>query len=525
MSVSPRLVGSHATRFMEETDMCHPIPAFFAVQQAIPNGCPAKALPTDQRLHIGLQALAGTQTVTDLADEFDVSRKFVGQQRDRADRALDDAFAPQAAQDRVLFHLPVTKHWLRQFTLGLVLICHSSLRGTVEILRDLFDYPMSVGTAFNIVQEAVAPARQHNQAQDLSGIRVGAHDEIFQARRPVLVGVDPLSAYCYLASPESHRDADTWGVRLLELQERGFNPDHVIADAGSGLRAGQAAALPGVPCHSDVFHAEYETGAVVARLESRAYEAMAACAALEVKAARYRRRCGRPDPSGVQRRTLAAKRQAQALQLADDVALLARWLRGDVLSLAGPAHAERLALYDFIVAELQARVPQAPALLGPLVTYLVGQRDDLLAFAAQLDRELAALAARWAVAPELVRRLFAVHTLPSDSARRWHRDAPLRRLLGKRYFPLSRALDQLRRRSVRASSAVENLNSRLRNYFFLRRHLGPDYLELLRFYLNHRRLPRSAHPERAGCSPAEVLTGQGHRHWLELLGCTRFTRN
>src|SRR6516164_6924138 len=129
---------------MEETDMCHPIPAFFAVQQAIPNGCPAKALHPEQRRDIGLQALAGTQTVTRLADQFDVSRKFVGQQRTIAEQALDDAFGPQPAAERVLFHLPVSKQWIRQFTLGLVLICHSSLRGTVEMLRDLFDYRMSV---------------------------------------------------------------------------------------------------------------------------------------------------------------------------------------------------------------------------------------------------------------------------------------------------------------------------------------------------------------------------------------------
>jgi len=75
---------------------------------------------------------------------------------------------------------------------------------------------------------------------------------------------------------------------------------------------------------------------------------------------------------------------------------------------------------------------------------------------------------------------------------------------------------------VRASSLVENLNSRLRNYFFLRRQLGPDYLELLRFFLNHRRFMRSEHPERVGKSPAELLSGQEHRHWLELLGFQRF---
>jgi hypothetical protein len=59
----------------------------------------------------------------------------------------------------------------------------------------------------------------------------------------------------------------------------------------------------------------------------------------------------------------------------------------------------------------------------------------------------------------------------------------------------------------------------------LRRHLGNDYLALLQFFLNHRRFPRSQRPERAGKSPAELLTGQSHRHWLELLGYQRFSRN
>jgi hypothetical protein len=78
---------------------------------------------------------------------------------------------------------------------------------------------------------------------------------------------------------------------------------------------------------------------------------------------------------------------------------------------------------------------------------------------------------------------------------------------------------------MRSSSLVENLNSRLRTYFTLRRHLGPDYLELLRFYLNHHVLERSQRPERTGKTPAEWLTGAAHPHWLELLGFTRFSRS
>jgi hypothetical protein len=509
---------------MEETDMCYPTPATFALQQAIPNSCSAKTLPPSQRLHIGIQALAGTQSITGLADEFDVSRKFVYQQIDIADRALGDAFTPQPPDDQVLFYLPVTKQWLQQLTIGLVLICHSPLRGVVELLRDLFDYDISLGSVFNYVFAAVAPARKHNDAQDLSRVRVGTHDELFQVRQAVLVGVDALSTYCYLLTIEGQRDADTWGVRLLELQERGFDPDYVVADAGNALRAAQAEVLPDCPCRSDVFHALMEVGEVVTKLENRAYATMTTCADLQRRIARDKQH-GRPaNQSCVQQLRDATKKQAQAIALADDVALLRRWLHFDVLALAGPPHADRSALFDFIVAELRARVPQAPT-LGPLVTYLKGQRDDLLAFSAQLDRDFAALAAQFALAPELVRELFAVHTLALDSPKRWYREASLRRNLGARYFPLSQAVDAVRCRTVRASSLVENLNSRLRSYFFLRRHLGNDYLSLLQFFLNHRRYLRSEHLERVDKSPAELLTGQSHPHWLELLGYKRFSRN
>ena len=77
----------------------------------------------------------------------------------------------------------------------------------------------------------------------------------------------------------------------------------------------------------------------------------------------------------------------------------------------------------------------------------------------------------------------------------------------------------------RASSIIENLNSRLRSYFFLRRQLGDEYLDLLRFYLNHHRFMRGDRPERVGKSPAELLSGEAHPHWLDLLGFKMFHHN
>ena len=104
---------------MEETDVCHLTPTVLSLQQAIPNSCPAKALAPSQRLTLGLQAAAGTQTIASLADAFAVSRKFVYQQAATAQAALEEAFSASAtAEGKVLFHLPITKSWLRQATLG-----------------------------------------------------------------------------------------------------------------------------------------------------------------------------------------------------------------------------------------------------------------------------------------------------------------------------------------------------------------------------------------------------------------------
>jgi hypothetical protein len=511
---------------MEETDMVQTIPFTAESNLSTVSGCPAKALDAEQRQDLAIHALARTFTISCLADQLHVSRKFVHAQLDRAKEALDQAFATAPpADDQVLFSLPVSKRWLRQTVLALLLDCHSSYRGVIEFFGDCFDWSISLGTIHNIVRDAFDKAQHHNSQVPLDRVRIGLLDEIFQTQLPVLVGIDADSTYCFLLSQEDNRDAVTWGVRLLELQDRGFNPDAFVADFGTGLRAGHALAVPQIPCRGDVFHALQTVVPVVTTLENRAYELMNQREQRERKAANYQRRKGRADQTLAQQLRHLRPAEAQAIALADDVALLARWLREEVLALAGPCYADRRVLYDFIVAELRVRAGLCPHRLEPLCQFLDNHRDQILAFAEQLDRDLAALASDFHVASETVRDLLRLHLLSATHPRRWQREADLRHLLRDRFHVLQEAVRELAQRTVRASSAVENLNSRLRKYFFLRRQLGPDYLVVLQFYLNHRRFPRSEHRERIDKSPAELLTSRPHPHWLEMLGYTRFSRN
>jgi hypothetical protein len=152
------------------------MPSFHSVAANLPQNC---------RTHLAIEALAGNAPISRIAVRENVSRKFLYRQKKKAAIALDLAFSPDNEASDVLFYLPVTKAWLIQLVLGLVLTCHSSYRGVIQLLADLFDTPISLGTVHNLL------------------------DEIFQGNRPVLTGVDVLSTYCYLLAEAEHRDEDT----------------------------------------------------------------------------------------------------------------------------------------------------------------------------------------------------------------------------------------------------------------------------------------------------------------------------
>src|SRR3984957_4993559 len=348
----------------------------------------AAMLPESDRKDLAIQALARSTTISDLSVRHSVSRKFVYQQAHKAGAALDEVFLSGTPEDDVLFHLVVSKTWLRQVIVALTLICRSSYRGVVEFLRDLLGVPISIGTVHHVLQSATRQAGIVNRDQDLSGILVGLHDEIFQGTLPVLAGVDAASTYCYLLAVAEHRDADTWGVHLLDAARQGLKPDYTIADAGQGLRAGQMAAWDDTPCHGDVFHITRQYEGLANTLSRLAKGARSRCEKLEAKIGRT----GQLGPDDELAVELAWQTETQAQGLARDIRTLTQWLSHDVLALAGPTLATRQMLFDFIVEELTKREPEDLRRIRPLRVALQNQRDDLLAFAGVLDAKLADIA-------------------------------------------------------------------------------------------------------------------------------------
>ncbi len=492
--------------------------------EAVPPNTPSPAsqLPPKQRKELAITILARTEPVTDVAQKHQVSRKFLYQQAEKADAALETAFAEPANEQTVLFYLPVTKAWLRMCVVALLLICRSSYRGVIEFLRDILDVKMSIGTVHNIFTAVVPHAQGINQTQNLSNVHVGVHDELFQGAKPVLAGTDHDSGYCYLLSAEAHRDADTWGIHLLDLREQGLKPDYTIADQAKGLRSGQELALPGIACHGDCFHLFYDMERLAGFLTRRAEGCTTSRQQLDRKMDKAKKKhCGNTLSKTL---AIARGREETFISLANDVRVLADWLHDDILSLAGPDLTTRHDLYDFVVEELIALEPLCPHRIRPVRCALQNQRDDLLAFVTVLHDAFTTISGQYNVPLYLVSALCELIGLPEDSPIRWQREDRLRRHLGWKFFAVHHAVSEAMSSTPRTSSVIENFNSRLRNYFFLRKHLGASYLDLLRFFLNHRTFLHTTRPERVGKSPAELLTGQSHAHWLELLGFSLFRR-
>ena len=491
--------------FMSETDMT-----------LILSG--ARRLSNDARKGLAIESLSESKSIKQLAEREGVSRKFLQLQKKVAIEALDDAFAAKT-DSSVLFNLPVTKAWLNQAVLGLALICHSSYRGVTEFLRDVVGASVSLGTVHNLIQQAASQAAPINRSQDLGAIRVGLHDEIFQGDQPVLAGIEAASTYCYLLEGAEHRDGDTWGVPLLDAAEQGLAPEYTIADAGKGLRAGQKVALGGLPCHGDVFHIQQQCTRLANVLDRIARGAKSRREKLELEMAAAKEIKGNTLSKKL---AMARQGESEKVQLARDVKTLVGWLSHDILELAGPTLAIRQELYRIIVDQLQQREHLDRRHVRPVRIALQQQGESLLAFAGVLDERLAGIARDHEVRLHRVREICLLQRKSSSSNAYWQQYDQLHKRLGGKFIRVYDAVVAAMQAIPRASSLVENFNSRLRTYFFLRHPLGQPYLGLLQFFLNHRTFLRSRIAERVGKSPKELMTGKKHPHWLELLGFKRF---
>lgn len=498
-------------------------------QQKLKVSHAAHFLTSFQRQRIGIEAIKGRTPIAHVAKDYGVSRKFVYQQKEKALEGVSQAFKNQySPNDKVLFYIPVTKQWLCQVVLALIFICRASYQGVSEFFRDILDCRISKGTIHNVVHEHLKMAKEINSQQDLSLVQEGLHDEIYQGNDPVLVGCCARSTYCYLLSLEETCNANSWGVHLLDLREKqNLCPDFTVIDGGKSARCGQKEAWEDIPAHGDTFHALKPFLELVCYLENRAMSALKIVDDLKhkIKIPRGKLKAEEKQKELIAKLEKAEEVSRKAFALTDEINILYSWLKNDILSLVGPSYAERKELLQFVVQQLMARESLYPHKIEPVRTYLENHSNNLLEFVPIIEMYFHEIAQEFKVSLEDVLSIYQLKNLPKADMKHWQKHDILRCRLGQKFYWIDSLVDEVLNKIVRANSLVENLNSRLRTYFTLRRELGNEYLHFLRFFLNHRRFIRSEYAERVGKSPTELLTGESHKHWLEMLGFQLFKKS
>lgn len=489
---------------------------------AYKNNTYGKRIPVATRRNIALQTFKSQQTVSDISKTYGCSRTTVYKQQNKALTAVNKAFEDED-DDTILFHIPITKAYIKQAVISLFLTCQSSYRNIMFFLKTMFDYSLSLGSVFSIIDEASDKASPINQSYDLSSITTGAADEKFHRNKPFLTVVDIESRFCPLLVKEECRDYETWGVHLLDLQAQGFAPDTMILDGAKGLVKGHEVALPTTKLRHDHFHILKDLKDCARFLNNQEASRVTATLKLYTRTENARDETKKMKFSEELADTLT---QLSVLEeIRKSFSTLVQWLQHDVLQLAGHPPTDRAILYDFIVDEMTVLTTKHPHRITDIVTSLKTQRDALLDVAHTLNKNFLELSEKYIISVEMVWKICYTTRYAMDSIKYGITSCELESMIGdEKYDAIENEVLFILEKTHRCSSMVENLNSRLSPYLDEKKEVTQKTLGLIQFYLNHKPFMRSHHTHLVNKTPAEAMTGKAHKPWLEMIGYTPFQR-
>jgi uncharacterized protein YoxC len=442
----------------------------------------------------------------------------VYEQQTKAIHAANNAFQKEA--DDVLFNVPVTKAFIHQMVVALFLICKASYRDVMFFLKTIFNYSVSLGSVFNIIDEAADKAGLLNNSYDLSNITVSAADELFHWNKPILAAVDISSRFCALLAKAEQRDYATWGIHLLDMQGQGYAPETTILDGAKGLTKGHKEALPTIKRQYDHFHMIKDMKDVARFLKNQIDSAVTAALKL------YKRSNKKCDD--IQQKTNSDVFSVALFEISvleethKTFQILSQWLQHDVLQLAGHSPETRAMLYDFIVSEMELIAAKHPHRIDDIVTALTNQRNALLDVGNTLNDKFKILADKYEQSLEMIWSVCHAVKYDFDSFKYNNKSSELESIIGLKYDELENDVLAILETTHRCSSMVENFNSRLRPYLDKRKVVTQKTLSLIQFYLNHKPFMRSKHERLINKTPAEAMTGKPHKPWLEMLGFMSF---
>ena len=263
----------------------------------------------------------------------------------------------------------------------------------------------------------------------------------------------------------------------------------------------------------DVFHALRDVGAYVIREQRRAMAALSELCELENKL---------KSPK-VRQKTRKRYEELSAtindtLHKADTLRILYEWLK-EMTAFSGYGYEKSFALCVWILEQMAALFPERKKYQQSLSSFR-NHLPDILKFLRRLQDNLRQAAQLAHMAEDDLMLLYHQRAYPLYSKEYAAMERRLFQRLGNRILEARQTIDETIRMTFRASSMIENVNSRIRCYMNLKRNIPSKFLSLLRFYFNTRKANRPTNKSWAGTSALDRLTGHDNPSFLNLLfGC------
>ena len=469
--------------------------------------------------------------VTDLANRHGISRQQVYKNRDQAHDALAEAFAPPPNPAPGGFTITVADADLERAVIAMRLEMPGSIRDIVEVLPLLYGKRWSYGKVQGVLAEAERRADERNRAVDLAAIQSVALDEMFAHQQPVFSGIDLDSGLLFSLELCPSRTGAEWFEVLDQLRlDQKLYPSTVVKDAGSALALGVSLAWTDAEQRDDLFHAVYEVGKLAYRLERAAYAAITTVEELKEKRGRV--------PSDRSTRSLSGQLAHARTRMHDKIDQYDRFevLRRELHQTLRPCRrgSGRLRVAGDVQADIVRIADELAAIGGSscskVAGYLRNRAPGLCSYLVSLQRRLEA-AEESAGGAQMVEAAVRAYLASLDvrvGGPSWDRRARARELdeAAEELVRCANGNLGLLQKSVglvfpilvarhRASSAIENLHSVLRPYLVVQKGAHQGFLNLFRFWWNHRNRCWGRHK---GTSAVEGLTGDHIADWLTQLG-------
>jgi len=490
---------------------------------------PRTELTTSEKINLASSSIAMQGeygAITDLAIKYGVCRNTVYQAQKQTYTLLEKVIEEKEPLESTIM---VDRRQLERAIIALRTVGQNTLRSIEDLLPILYPgLSPSYGKIQAIIKEGEAKARGCNEQIDLSSIIAGALDEMFSQGSPVLAGIDLDSSYLFALSLNKTRKGKDWQKLFQKCKEQGLNLQIAVKDAAKGIAEGVREVFPDAEQRDDCFHAIFKMSKVHQILERKAYSAIYFVEDLQLKLDQAKKRNQEDVRSLAQKLRHAKECCEKAIELFDTFEAAMKRVREAMEIVNLEQGIIRTA--EWIQSEIEKVAEVMLALENKrcrkVGRYLKNRAPGLALYAKELNTKLFKLStihgeAEVTLASIIVRLLSDL----CRNLRPWDQRQDQRHLAGAVALLKKRAGDNFEavfsevnnafQHRHRASSAIEGFNAALRPHLYIQKGVTQEFLELFRFYYNHRKRRWGRHK---GTSAHEKLTGQYVEDWLTLLG-------